>query len=158
MSESAPVLILGLGNSLQGDDGAGGLAAQALQAADLPSGVEVMEAGTPGIGLLNLIEGRRRVILIDAADWGQTPGEVLRFSADQAQWAGATRPFSLHGAGVTEALALARALHWALPEMVVYAIQVERIGWGMGLSPRVQAALPRVLEAIKEEVGVDHVQ
>ncbi len=152
------ILILGLGNPLQSDDGIGSVVAQALEDVQahghtpLPDDVEVMDGGTPGIGLLNLVEGRRRVIIVDAAAMQQAPGTIVRFTPDQVNLEETKRLFSLHASGIAESLALARALKVSLPEIVVLGVQPGRIEWGQGLSEPVQAAVPRVIEMVLREL------
>ncbi len=147
-----PILILGLGNPLQGDDGIGCRVAQALEQHALPDHVEVLDGGTPGIGLINLFEGRERVIIIDAAEIGQEPGTVVRFRPEEVSLTGSTQRFSLHRTGVADALNLARALSIQLPEIVVFGVQPARVDWSDTLSPAVQAAVPQVIEAIDREL------
>jgi len=146
------ILILGLGNPLQGDDGVGCHVAQALEQLDLDN-VQVMDGGTPGVGLLNLLEGRRRVILIDAAEMGQPPGTVVRFRPEQVALTGSTQRFSLHRSSVADALALARELDLKLPELVVLGVQPAQVGWGESLSPQVQAAFDQVVRAVLDEIS-----
>ncbi|MEJ2210111.1 MAG: hydrogenase maturation protease [Anaerolineae bacterium] len=146
-------LILGLGNPLRGDDGVGVRLAQMLAGRRLPAGVEVVDGGTQGLGLVSLLEGRRRAIVIDAAEMGRRPGEFVRFMADEVhlsdmQGAG----FSVHEAGLREALLLARALGLLPDEVVVYGVQPARVEWDAGLSPQVEAALPALAEAVMDEV------
>jgi hydrogenase maturation protease len=147
-----PILILGLGNPLQGDDGVGCRVAQALEQHTLPDDVEVMDGGTPGVGLVNLWEGRQRVIIVDAAEMGQAPGSVVRFRPEDVKLTGSAQRFSLHRSGVADALALARELNLALPEIVVFGVQPARVDWSQSLSPEVQAAVPQVIEAIIESL------
>jgi hydrogenase maturation protease len=148
-----PILILGLGNPLQGDDGVGCRVAQELEQYALPDDVEVMDGGTPGVGLLNLFEGRRRVIIVDAAEMGKLPGEVVRFQPEEVTLTGSAQRFSLHRSGVADALALARELGLALPDITVFGVQPERVDWDEGLSPRVQAAVHQVIESIVGQVA-----
>ena len=148
-----PILILGLGNPLRGDDGVGCQVAEALARQTLPPDVEVMDGGTPGVGLLHMLAGRRRVILVDAADMGRAPGSVARFRPDEVRLGEPVEGFSLHHSGVAEALALAEALRLDLPELVVFGVQPARIGWDQELSRPVQAAVASVVEAVSQEAG-----
>ena len=148
-----PNLILGLGNPLRGDDGVGCQVAEALAQQTLPPGVEVMDGGTPGVGLLHLLEGRRRVILVDAADMGRAPGSVVRFRPHEVRLGESAEGFSLHHSGVAEALALAEALRLDLPELVMFGVQPARIGWEQELSRPVQAAVASVVVAVTQEAG-----
>ena len=151
VSTAKPVLILGLGNPLQGDDGVGCRVAQELEERTLPDDVEVMDGGTPGVGLLNLFQGRQRVIIVDAAEMGLAAGSVVRFRPEDVTLTGSAQRFSLHRSGVADALALASELKLALPEIVVFGVQPERVDWNDSLSPQVQMAVSQVIEAVLNE-------
>ena len=144
-------LILGLGNPLRGDDGVGCRLVEELARRELPPGVQVLDGGAAGLGLLNLVEGWERVVVVDAAEMGRGPGEIVRFTLADVRLASTPDCFSLHHAGLSEALALADALGRPLPEMVIFGVQPVRVGWGEGLSPAVEAALPALIAAVLEE-------
>ena len=146
-----PVLVLGLGNPLQRDDGVGIRVVEELERRQLPDHVEVMDGGTPGVGLINLIEGRARVVIVDAAEMGRRPGEVVRFRIQDVKLTGSPERFSLHHSGVADALALAEALGAPLPEIVVYGVQPAQVSWGEELGSETAAALPALVETIIQE-------
>ncbi|MCS7282253.1 MAG: hydrogenase maturation protease [Anaerolineae bacterium] len=146
------VLILGLGNPLRGDDGVGPRVVAELRRRGLPEGVEAVDGGTLGLDLLYLLEGWDQVIIVDAAILGRNPGEFLRFTPEDAHLVGSLASLSSHSAGLAETLALARALGRALPEIIIYGIQPERMDWEEGLSPAVEAALPRLVKEIRKHV------
>ena len=148
-----PILILGLGNLLQGDDGVGCRVAQELEQRALPDNVQVIDGGTPGIGLLNLFEGRQRVIIIDAAEMNLNAGEFRRFEPQDVTLTGSKDRFSLHRTGVIDALALARELKIKLPSIVFFGVQPALIDWQDALSSPVQAAVPQVIQAIVSEIN-----
>ena len=147
------VLVLGLGNPLRGDDGAGCQVIEELSRRELPLGIELLDGGAIGLGLLDLMEGWERVILVDAAEMGRRPGEFLRLMPDDVLLISKPDSFSFHHAGLSEALALADALGRPLPEMVIFGIQPQKIGWGEGLSPAVEAALPALTDAVLNEIN-----
>lgn len=151
-----PILLLGLGNPLQADDGVGCRTVQELEKRALPDGVELLDGGTPGIGLLSLIEGRRRVIVVDAAEMGRAPGQVVRLTPADILPAGSPVNLSLHTAGFADALALGQALNMTLPEIVVFGVQPARVEWSEELSPAVEAAVMPLVEAVLREIGASH--
>jgi len=128
---------------------------EALAARELPPGVEVMDAGTPGVGLINLLEGRQRAIIVDAAEMGRQPGEVVRFQPEDVVLTGSTERFSLHRTAIADALTLARALNLPLPKIVFFGVQPGAIGWRDALSAEVAAALPGLVEAVLGEAMRD---
>ena len=144
-------LIIGLGNPLRGDDGVGVRIVKELSERTLPHDVEVADGGTQGLGLINLMEGRQRVILVDAADIGQTPGQFARFTLDEATLPGDDKYLSIHAAGLREALLLAQALNMLPPEVVIIGVQPGQLNWDTGLSPEVEASLPGLLAAVLVE-------
>ncbi|MBN1661639.1 MAG: hydrogenase maturation protease [Anaerolineae bacterium] len=150
---AAPVLVVGLGNPLRGDDGVGVRAAALLAGEDLPPGVEVVDGGTHGLGLVPLLQGRRRAVFIDAACAGRQPGEVTRLALDQVHLGGEEMRLSIHEAGLRDVLLLARALGILPPEVVILAVEPARVEWDAGLSPAVESALPALLSAARRELA-----
>ena len=148
-------LIIGLGNLLRGDDGVGVRVAQALARQSLPQDVEVVDGGTPGLGLVNLMEGRRRMILVDAADVGKNPGEFVRFTLDEAILKRNDQHLSVHAAGLREALLLAEALRMLPNEIVIFGVQPANLEWTNALSPEVEATLPDLITAVLSELAVN---
>lgn len=136
------------------DDGLGSVAAERLAALDWPLGVEVLDGGTGGLTLLDLLAGARGVILIDAVAMGAAPGTLRRFTAEDLSDLPAEVPgLSLHGGGLAEVLAIARELG-QLPPLLLFGVEPARVELGLGLSPAVTAALEDLLAAVRGEVGV----
>jgi hydrogenase maturation protease len=149
---SRSTLVLGLGNPLRQDDGLGIAAVQLLRAHELPDGVCVEEAGTPGWGLPAWLEGWCHVILVDAAHMGCPPGTYRRFNTEDVRLIGHQQMLSLHEPNLANGLALAEALD-VLPEKITfYCIEPEQTGEGMELSPSVQNALYKLVENIYEDL------
>jgi hydrogenase maturation protease len=145
------VLILGLGNPLLGDEGIGVRVAEELKGLELPDGVAVVEGGTAGLGLIGLMEGYQRVIIVDAADMGHPPGRVVRFTPSEAQLK-VEAPLSLHQIGLGQVLALAEALEMVPAELVIIGIQPSQIEGGVGLSPEVEGAILQIIGIILDEL------
>ena len=146
-------LVLGVGNPLMGDDGAGVLAVQRLLARpDLPPDVAVVDGGTAGLGLIPLMEGYRRVVLVDAVLMGEPPGTVRRFEWREARVGGHEQPLSLHQSDLADALALAEALGSLPAEVIVFGVQPQRTDWDRPLSEAVARALPGLVDALIAEV------
>jgi hydrogenase maturation protease len=145
-------LIIGLGNPLLGDEGIGVRVVEELKGLELPDGVAVVEGGTAGLGLIGLMEGYQRVIIVDAADMGYSSGHVVRFTPSEARFKTVEAPLSLHQVGLGEVLAVAEALEMAPPELIIIGIQPGRIEEGAELSPEVKEAIPQVIKIILDEL------
>jgi hydrogenase maturation protease len=150
--EVRQVLILGLGNPLLGDDGIGVRIIEEVKGLALPDGVTAIEGGTAGLDLIRLMEGYQRVIVVDAADLGHPPGDVVRFTPSDVRFHTADAPLSPHQIGLGEVLALAEALQVAPAELVIIGIQPSRIEAGLGLSPEVEGAIHKIIEIILDEL------
>lgn len=150
------VLILGLGNPLRRDDGIGPRVIVELEKDGLPDEITALDGGTGGLDILRMIEGWANVIIVDAAnvDVGRGavgPGEFVRFTPSDVQLAESDDNLSLHHAGLAEVLRLAEALDHALPSIVIFGVQPGDVGWGEGLSSSVEAGLPALVEAVRQE-------
>ncbi len=123
-----------------------------LQRMDLPPTVEVVDGGLLGLHLLNLVEGHEHVVIVDAARMGREPGEIARFSPHEVVLSSETDDFSVHHAGIAEAMALADALGKSLPTIVVFGVEPADVGWREGMSPLVEGALPRLIDQVLAEL------
>jgi len=146
------ILVLGLGNPLRCDDGLGRRAIEMLVEKKLPDQVELIDGGTPGWGVASLLQGRSRVILIDAADMGLEPGMWGSYRMEEMSLVVNSGSISLHEPGLAESLALCQALGTLPQDIVLFGVQPERTGEGIGLTPVVGAALPELVENIFHEL------
>ena len=141
-------LVLGLGNLLLGDEGVGVHAAQALLEEGF-EGVEIQDTGTAILDALPALERADRVIALDAMKGHGNPGTIYRVPMDQCT--GNSCIGSLHGFDLRSVLALAGCQ--APPQVLVLGVEPAVIEWSMELSPQVKNALPRLLEAVREELA-----
>jgi hydrogenase maturation protease len=147
-----PTLVLGVGNPLQGDDGLGIRAVQMLAERDIPPGVTVEDAGTPGLGLAAWLDGWSSVILVDAVHMGETPGNWRRFGLGEIRLIVENSPLSLHEPGLSSGLALAQALDVLPEDILLYGVEPEVLDNGQELSPTIKRALPELVEDILDEL------
>jgi hydrogenase maturation protease len=98
---AAPVLVLAIGNPSRGDDALGPLLAERLEAA-APPGVEVIVDFQLQIEHALDLEGRRRVIIVDASRLAAAPFEWQKPEADSTMLhtTHALSPAALLGAAV----------------------------------------------------------
>ncbi len=146
------ILILGLGNILLGDEGVGVRAVEALaRHPDLPTGVEVVDGGTAGMSLIDILASRERVIVIDAVRSGEPPGTVVRLDGDDVPAFFRTR-ISPHQLGLSEVLA-ALTLTNELPKRVtLIGVEPLDLGLGLTLTPVVAGVIDRVVEMVLAEL------
>ena len=152
------MLVLGFGNTLRRDDGVGVRAAELLAAEPrlTGEGVEV-RAAYQLLPEMALDFGAVTLVVLVDADMRGLPGaiEVLpigpRAPASDAD-ARAEPGASSHHVGGGELLALAAELTGHRPDAVHVGIGVADTELGEGLSPAVEAALPRVVRVVADLV------
>jgi hydrogenase maturation protease len=155
--DSGTIKIIGIGQSLRGDDAAG-LEAVRLWQERYQANIERLKLQVeltelPGIGLLNLLEGTRTVILVDAVHSNAKAGTIHLLSEDQLE-AFSNGSGSAHGWGVAETLSLGRkVMPYTMPEvLLLIGIEAGDLSLGESLSPDVEMALPEVVHLIEQLV------
>lgn len=145
------ILVLGLGNPVMSDDGAGLAALERLRAGfQVPPGVELADGGTWGMRLLPLLEDHSRVLFLDAISAGQAPGALVRLDGEAIPRMLGVGKLSPHQVDLQDVLGAA-ALRGRLPrEMVALGIQPAVVEMGVGLSPAVAAAVDPLVERARE--------
>ena len=136
-------VVIGIGNALRGDDGAGIAVAERLH------GVACDEEPSR---LIEAWEGADAAILVDTVVSGAPPGTLHRFDASEEPIPAHELRSSTHAIGVAETIELARALGRLPKRVVVYGIEGARFDPGDPLSPEVEAAVRRVVATIEEEI------
>lgn len=146
-----PVRIIGLGNVLQRDEGAGIHAVRHLQnAGGLPRHVECVDGGTGGFVLLSALQDASRVILVDATNDGQLPGTITRLAPRFAR--DYPPALAAHDVGLRDLLETSELLGHAVPA-VLYTVSIDMPQpLGTELSPPVAACLPGLASRIRAEV------
>ncbi|HPQ80383.1 MAG TPA: hydrogenase maturation protease [bacterium] len=147
-----PAVIIGVGNYLMGDEGVGVHAIAALQEVNLPGEVELIDAGTPGISLVHMIDGRRLAVIIDCADFGGKPGEIKSFDPETLK-RDENAEISLHATDLLSALALAKSTGNYPKRVMILGIQPKGIEMGIRLSSEVESALPLLPDLIRDIIG-----
>lgn len=148
---AASVLVLGVGNLLMGDEGAGIHVVRALEKEALPEGARLLDGGTGGINLLSEFDGVRDIVLIDATRDGQPAGSITLLHPQTA--GDLPRGLGAHDFGLKDLFAVS-ALLGRMPAIHLFTISVERIEpMCMKLSPEVSAAVPDVARAVRALAG-----
>jgi hydrogenase maturation protease len=141
-------VVLGIGNTLLGDEGAGvhALRALAARAAELPD-VEYLDGGTLSFTLATAIEDADQLIVFDAALLNAVPGTVQLFEDDAMdRFLGSRRNASVHEVGLIDLMVMAR-LAGRFPERrALIGIQPEYLDWAEMPTAAVAAAIPQACD------------
>lgn len=146
------VLVLGIGNILMRDEGIGVRVIEALeQDYHMPADVEVVDGGTAGMGLLDLIARREHVIVIDAVRLGAEPGTIVRLTGESIPVRLRQR-LTPHSLGFGDVLAMLSVLDQSPNEVVVIGIEPADLSFGLKLSPVLTARLNALVDAVVVEL------
>ncbi len=159
-------LILGIGNTLLTDEGAGIHALNHLQSAcpdiwpDSPN-LNFIDGGTLSFTLAVWIEDCTNLIVFDATELQQTPGTVNVFVGSEMDNFLGTTKRSAHEVGLIDLMDIARLTEHLPQQRALIGIQPDKMGWGMKPTAAVQNALDEaVAEAVKlinqwQEINTD---
>jgi len=149
----ASVLVLGAGNILLSDEGIGVRVVEALQERyQVPEGVEILDGGTCGMDLLDVIAGRDHLILVDAVDTGSPPGTIVCLKDDEIPAVFRTKS-SPHQLGLQDVLALLRLLETAPAHVTAIGVQPASLDLGLELTPLIAARLDEMVEMVIGELA-----
>jgi hydrogenase maturation protease len=140
-------LVLGLGNLVHADDGAGIHAVQRMQKDPrVPPDVVLIDGGTQGLSLLPHISGFDRLLVIDAVDAGEPPGTLLRLEGRAlADMPGRS---SVHQLGFSDLMVAMKLLGDLPAEVIVFGVQPMSTEWGVELSPPVEKAIGPLIDSV----------
>ena len=151
------IVVIGVGQTMRGDDGVGVIAVQSWQAqypqtASRPE-VRVEIAGLPGLDLLELLSGADYALIVDAIKGNEPAGEI-HILDEQAISAFDPGAGSAHGWGVAETIRLGQKLgRTDLPgEIKIVGITAQQFGIGRSLSPVVTERLPNIIAEIENQI------
>ena len=146
------ICLIGLGNILMRDEGVGVHAVKVIQGSyEIPSNLQIVDGGTAGLDLLPFIEGRDRVLFVDAVNFRQEPGHVgvLRNREIPAFF---SVKHSLHHLGLADVLAAAQLMNTLPPEVCLIGIQPHTIELGLELTPFMEARLQPLIALVSSQL------
>ena len=180
MNGAGRIVVIGVGNDLRRDDGAGP-AVLARLGKLAPPDVELMVSDGEPTDLVEAWTGASLAIVVDAMAGGpDRPGRLHRIvacghqpspaepglaepgpgeagRAGQAAWLAEAKPgpASSHGLGLETAIGLSAALGRMPARLVVHVVQGTDFGHGAGLSAPVAEVIDDLVAAVLAEIGPD---
>ena len=138
-------VVIGIGNTLMGDDGAGPAVVSLLE--KRCKNAELVALDTPGYSLLTYLTRKKKAIIVDAAFFGGQPGEVKALKLDQIKSSAEKSGLNLHDTDIVKVLEYAATLRLLPDEVTIMCIQVVNISPGTTLSPAVK-------QGVKQAAGL----
>ena len=156
----SPILVAGIGNIFNGDDGFGVAVAQSMARRELPAGVTIKDFGIRSLDLTYaLLEGYAAAVIIDTARRGEPPG-TLYVIEPEISAAADTEPEDLllspHELDPAKVLRLAAALDSPCRHVILIACEPASFGdeelGTMELTPPVAAAVEPAVQLVEQVI------
>jgi hydrogenase maturation protease len=140
------ISVIGLGNILMQDEGVGVHAVNRFRERyRVPDFVEIVDGGTCGLDLMPVIEGRKKVLIVDAVNFDQEPGYVGQLVNDEIPARFSTKA-SLHHLGLMDVLSIVRLADAMPEEICLIGIQPKTIELGLDMTREMWDKLDMLVE------------
>ena len=140
--------VLGVGNDLLQDDGAGIHALRRFTSTNSHPDAAVIDGGTIGLALISEISGRGGLIVIDAMRLGKRPGTVTVLEGADMDECLRAHHGSAHEVGISDLMDALRLADDLPPRRALVGIEPESIEWGTEPTPCVASAIDQAATAI----------
>ncbi len=154
------VVVLGLGNILNTDEGIGVYAVWEMEDRHRATGrypdIELVDGGTLGMRLLPYVETATHLLLLDVADVGAAPGTIIELRGEDIPLYMGIK-MSMHQVTFQEVLGVALARGHLPPYLHLVGMQPVDLSIGLGPSKAGQQAIPEIIrraERVLMEWGV----
>ncbi len=139
------IVVMGLGNTLNCDEGLGVQALKELDAQlqSRPPELELLDGGVLGLNLLMIVEECSHLLILDAVDADKAPGTVIELTKEEIPLYAGVR-LSQHQTTFQEVLGLAMIREHLPEHLHLIGIQPQNLEIGMEISAVVEQAIPEV--------------
>lgn len=145
-------LVLGIGNILLSDEGAGVRALQEFATRyEVPSTVQLVDGGTCGMELLQYIQGQDLLIILDVVKSGNPPGTIMKIEGEEVP-ALFQKRISPHQLGLSDLLAAAKLTDSMPEKIILFGIEPDYIKTGLAISPKVRKNMGRFTGMVAREL------
>ncbi|MBN1973882.1 MAG: hydrogenase maturation protease [Sedimentisphaerales bacterium] len=147
-------IVLGLGNPLMSDEGIGVFLLNRLsELSDKYPLVEFFDAGTGGMNLLYLFEGREKAVFIDCANMKEEPGQIRKFTPEQVRSVKQLAHQSLHEQDLMKIIKMAKYLGQCPKNIVIFGIQPKETSLGQTISRELEEKIDDYVNIICKELN-----
>jgi len=145
------ILVLGIGNTLLGDEGVGVHAVRMLEDFEMPHNVTLLDGGTAGFDLMSWLQDHEKVIILDAT-MNDTPAGTIdllypKFSKDFPN------SLSAHDVGLRDLIEGMHLLGNA-PKLFLFTVSVKNVQeLNLEMAEPVKSCLPDLCNRVKKLVN-----
>jgi len=146
------ILVLGLGNILLSDEGIGVRTVEAFQEQwTVPETVHIVDGGTCGMDMLDIIASHDTMIVVDAVKTGAPAGTVVKITGDDVPvfFRGRLSP---HQLGLSDLLATLTLTGEAPGSVSVIGCVPASMATSLAMTPEIAARIPAMIGLLVEEL------
>ena len=148
------VTVLGLGNILMTDEGVGVKTVNEFERRyEVPDYVEIIDGGAAGLDLIPFIEGREKVLMVDAVNFDREPGYVDQMENDEIP-VRITEKASMHHLGLLDVLCIVRMSGNMPKDLCLIGIQPMSLALGIDMTKemcdKVDSLIERIVVKLRE--------
>lgn len=142
------ISVIGLGNILLKDEGVGVHVINTMKERyTFPPDVEIIDGGTLGLDLLPLIEGKEKILLVDAVNFKKEPGHIDALE-DDAIPSTLFSKLSVHHIGLSDVLFAAK-LKGATPSKIrLIGIQPQSLEVGLDMTECISGKMEELINVV----------
>jgi hydrogenase maturation protease len=138
------IVVLGIGNTILSDEGAGVRAAEAFEANyDFPDNVEVIDGGTSGMELLGPLSDTDLLVILDAIKANRPPGTVVKLAGGEVPVFFRSK-LSPHQISICDVLAGLEFSGDPPGDMVLIGVEPASLELGLELTLAIAARIPEM--------------
>lgn len=146
------IAVVGIGNNLLQDDGAGIHALQYFQQHHADDSVRCLDAGTVGLALMDRLSNLHGLVAVDAMRLGKPPGTVTVLEGEDMDRHLRNHHGSVHELGLSDILDALRLCGDLPAHRALVGIEPEQMDWGTEPTRTVAAAIPSATARIRDLV------
>ncbi|MET0012348.1 MAG: HyaD/HybD family hydrogenase maturation endopeptidase [Sedimenticola sp.] len=152
--EGITTLVIGVGNVLMQDEGAGVRAVELLESRyHVPPHVEFLDGGAAGTELLEPMRGKERLIIADCVNTGAPPGTLIRLVDEQIPAFFQTK-LSNHQLGISDLLAVLTVTGEAPRHVTIIGMVPYQLENRLGLSEASAERLEEMVRMLVDELAL----
>jgi len=146
--------VIGIGNPLRSDDGIGITLIEKLrhQKETLPSGLDLIDGGTGGMNLVHILEKYDEVLVVDAVDFGLTPGDIRVFNILDVKSDKYPIVFSTHEDDLLKIVKLSKELKKCPENIIIFGVQPKNVSFGQKMTEEINRSIGFILKELEKEI------
>jgi len=146
---SEKTLIIGVGNLYRGDDAAGLMVSRSIQG---KLDADIIEHDGEVTSLMDVMRGRKSVIIIDAVCSGANVGEILEYDLNKISLPDIFAKSSTHSFGISEAVELIKVIDVLPEKLIFYGVEGKYFDEGQGVCNEVNDSVTVLAEKIIKDL------